>query len=119
MAGVAGAGLLPLFAAAAQAKTLEFTKSDYKVDVETTRKDAATTYNNYYEYGTGKEDPAKYADVLTTDPWSVEIGGLVNNPGTFALEDILKDVALEERIYPVPLCGSLVDGYSLGRVSAV
>lgn len=99
MAGVAGVGLLPLFAGGAQAKALEYTKSDYKVDVDITPKDAATTYNNYYEYGTGKGDPAKYADVLTTDPWSVEIGGLVNNPGKFALEDILKDVALEERIY--------------------
>jgi len=99
MAGAAGLGLASMFAGSAQAKALEYTKSDYMVDGDTTPKDAATTYNNYYEYGTGKGDPAKYADVLTTDPWSVEIGGLVNNPGNFALEDILKDVTLEERIY--------------------
>ncbi len=99
MAGVAGLGLAPVFAGHASAKTLEFTKSEYKVDAQTTPQEAATTYNNYYEYGTGKGDPAKYADVLTTDPWSVEIGGLVNNPGNFALEDILKDVTMEERIY--------------------
>jgi methionine sulfoxide reductase catalytic subunit len=97
MAGVAGLGMAPLLGTAAQA--LEFKKSDYKVDADITPKEAATTYNNYYEFGTGKSDPAKYADVLTTDPWSVEIGGLVNNPGNYALEDILRDVTLEERIY--------------------
>lgn len=99
MAGAAGLGLTSLFSGSAHAKALEYSKSDYKVDMDTTPKDAATTYNNYYEFGTGKGDPVKYAGVLTTDPWSVEIGGLVNNPGKFALEDILKDVALEERIY--------------------
>ncbi|MBE9475906.1 MAG: protein-methionine-sulfoxide reductase catalytic subunit MsrP, partial [Proteobacteria bacterium] len=99
MAGAAGLGLSTMFTGAAQAKALAYSKSDYKVDGDVTPKEAATTYNNYYEYGTGKDDPAKYADVLTTDPWSVEIGGLVNNPGNYALEDILKDVALEERIY--------------------
>jgi len=99
MAGVAGLGIAPMFAGQASAKSLAFAKSDYKVDADITPKEAATTYNNYYEFGTAKTDPAKYAGVLTTDPWSVEIGGLVNNPGTFALEDILKDVNMEERIY--------------------
>ena len=99
MAGAAGLGLAPLIANPASAKALEFEKSDYTVDADITPKEAATTYNNFYEYGTGKEDPAKYANQLTTDPWSVEIGGLVNNPGAYGLEDILKDVTLEERIY--------------------
>jgi sulfoxide reductase catalytic subunit YedY len=99
MAGVAGLGLAPMFGGVASAKALAFVKSKYKADGDITPKDAATTYNNYYEYGTAKTDPAKYAGVLTTDPWSVEIGGLVNNPGKFALGDILKDVNLEERIY--------------------
>jgi len=99
MAGVASLGIAPMLAGQANAKSLAFAKSDYKVDADITPQDAATTYNNYYEFGTGKTDPAKYAGVLTTDPWSVEIGGLVNNPGKFALEDILKDVNLEERIY--------------------
>jgi sulfoxide reductase catalytic subunit YedY len=88
-----------MFAGHASAKALAFSKSDYKVDADITPQEAATTYNNYYEFGTAKTDPAKYAGALTTDPWSVEIGGLVNNPGKFALEDILKDVNLEERIY--------------------
>ncbi len=99
IAGATGLGLASMFAEATQAKTLEYSKSKYKVDADITPKDAATTYNNYYEYGTGKADPVKYANVLTTDPWSVEVGGLVNNPGNYALEDILKDVDLEERIY--------------------
>ncbi len=99
MTGVAGLGLAPLLGQTARAKALTFAKSGYKVDAEITPQKDATSYNNYYEYGTNKSDPSKYAGVLTTDPWSVEIGGMVNNPGKFALEDILKDVSLEERIY--------------------
>ena len=99
IAGAAGIGVSSLLAGQANAKTLEFTKSDYTVEGDVTPKDAATTYNNFYEFGTGKDQPARYAEILTTDPWSVEIGGEVNNPGTYGLEDILKDVSLEERIY--------------------
>ena len=58
-----------------------------------------TTYNNFYEFGYQKDDPERYADKLTVDPWSVEVGGLVNNPKRLALEDILASVDLEERIY--------------------
>ncbi len=74
-------------------------KSRYSTDEKQTKFKDATSYNNFYEFGTGKEDPAKYADKLTTDPWSVEIGGLVNKPGNYSLGDILKTVTLEERIY--------------------
>lgn len=58
-----------------------------------------TSYNNYYEFGTGKGDPARYAHTLVTDPWSVTVEGEAENTGTFTLEDILKPHALEERIY--------------------
>lgn len=58
-----------------------------------------TSYNNYYEFGTGKEDPAAYAGSLKTDPWSIVIDGLVDAPGTYDLADVLKDRPLEERIY--------------------
>jgi sulfoxide reductase catalytic subunit YedY len=58
-----------------------------------------TTYNNYYEFGTGKSDPAENAHTLTTSPWAVEIDGLVDNPGTYTMEDILSEVEIEERIY--------------------
>ena len=58
-----------------------------------------TSYNNFYEFGTGKDDPARNAGSLVTDPWSVTIGGACENQGTFNLEDILKSMSLEERIY--------------------
>jgi sulfoxide reductase catalytic subunit YedY len=58
-----------------------------------------TTYNNFYEFGTDKEDPALYAKSLRTEPWSVVIEGEVAKPAKYALEDILKGETLEERIY--------------------
>lgn len=58
-----------------------------------------TTYNNFYELGTGKEDPSRNADELQTDPWSVEVLGECNKPGIYTLEDILAPASLEERIY--------------------
>ncbi len=61
--------------------------------------DEITSYNNYYEFGTGKDDPAMYAGGLTTAPWSVTIDGLVERPGAYAFEDILKKMTVEERIY--------------------
>lgn len=58
-----------------------------------------STYNNYYEFGTTKEAPARNAHTLVTDPWSVEITGAAAKTGTYTLEDILKPHTLEERIY--------------------
>jgi sulfoxide reductase catalytic subunit YedY len=66
-------------------------------------------YNNFYEFGTGKEDPARYAESLTTDPWSFTVEGEVDKPGKYQLEDILKKVDLEERIYSF----SCVDAWSM------
>ena len=85
MGGVLGAGLI---GGAARAQDLE--PNDW---------DDITTYNNYYEFGTGKNDPARHAHMLTTSPWSIEIDGLVDNPGTYSIEDILSEVEIEERIY--------------------
>ncbi|MBB3329192.1 sulfoxide reductase catalytic subunit YedY [Halomonas campaniensis] len=59
----------------------------------------ATTYNNFYEFGTRKSDPEVYAHRLVTAPWSVAIEGEVEKAGTFALEDVLAGQDLEERIY--------------------
>lgn len=59
----------------------------------------ATSYNNFYEFGTGKRDPASYAQGFQTDPWFVNVSGEADITGRFALEDILKPHALEERIY--------------------
>ena len=58
-----------------------------------------TSYNNFYEFGFDKEDPARYAGALTTSPWSVEVDGLVERPGSYALEDLLAGLKVEERIY--------------------
>jgi sulfoxide reductase catalytic subunit YedY len=58
-----------------------------------------TGYNNFYEFGTDKGDPARYAHTLKTRPWSVQVSGEAAKTGTFTLEDILKPHALEERIY--------------------
>ena len=58
-----------------------------------------TSYNNYYEFGTGKDDPARYADQLTTDPWTIKIDGLVEKPGDYALSDLVPQMTIEERIY--------------------
>ncbi len=69
----------------------------------------ATTYNNFYEFGTDKADPAKRAHALKTDPWSVEIEGLVKKPGRVDLEDLLKLAAMEERIYRL----RCVEGWSM------
>lgn len=58
-----------------------------------------TNYCNFYEFGTGKDDPAKYAGALTTEPWSIEIDGLVDRPGSYDFKDILAQMTIEERIY--------------------
>jgi sulfoxide reductase catalytic subunit YedY len=58
-----------------------------------------SSYNNYYEFGTDKSDPAENAHTLKTSPWSVQVTGEAAKTGTFTLEDILQPHALEERIY--------------------
>jgi len=60
---------------------------------------AITNYNNFYEFGYDKTDPARYSVTLKTDPWSVSVEGACEVKGTFSLEDLLKGVDLEERIY--------------------
>lgn len=58
-----------------------------------------TGYNNYYEFGTRKTDPAKYAGQLKTSPWTVKIDGLCGKPGDYHLDDLIKTADLEERVY--------------------
>ena len=69
-------------------------------------------YCNFYEFGTDKGDPARYAREMTVDPWSVEVDGAVHKPGKLHLEDVLSGFDLEERIYR--LRGGLVHGGALG-----
>ncbi|MEO0692579.1 MAG: protein-methionine-sulfoxide reductase catalytic subunit MsrP [Pseudomonadota bacterium] len=58
-----------------------------------------TSYNNFYEFGTGKDDPKNNAGQLTTDPWAIEVDGLVERPGTYDLADVMAGKDIEERIY--------------------
>lgn len=58
-----------------------------------------TTYNNFYEFGTGKDDPAKNAQDFRTTPWSVEVEGHVAKPATYQLEDFIKPFTIEDRVY--------------------
>jgi sulfoxide reductase catalytic subunit YedY len=61
--------------------------------------DVVTTFNNFYEFGSRKSDPAEHAKAFTPKPWSVAIEGACGKPGVYTLEDILRPHALEERVY--------------------
>ena len=69
----------------------------------------ASSYNNFYEFGTDKADPARNAHTLKTAPWTVEVEGLVKKPGRYSIEDLLKLSAQEERIYRM----RCVEGWSM------
>ena len=93
MKGVAGLGLSGIGLA------LGATPSIAKTNDRPNDWDEITGYNNYYEFGTGKDDPAEHAHRLTTAPWSVAIDGLVDRPASYNLEDIMRKMTVEERIY--------------------
>lgn len=82
------AGALALAAAPARAAGLE--PNTYE---------EITGYNNYYEFGLGKEDPAANAAMLKTSPWTVKVDGLVDHPGEYDLGDLLAGLTVEDRIY--------------------
>ncbi|HEU5174248.1 MAG TPA: protein-methionine-sulfoxide reductase catalytic subunit MsrP [Gemmatimonadaceae bacterium] len=108
-AGIAGAGA----AAALAARTLlrgsggagkagVVTQSDGAIAAggeELTSYEDITTYNNYYEFGTGKSDPSRHAGQLKTRPWTVEVGGMVKRPGRWHLEDLVKPHTVVDRVY--------------------
>ncbi len=71
----------------------------YKLDDAPTPLKDVTTYNNFYEFGINKEDPARLAHTLKTRPWTIKVDGLAHKPKTFDIEEILKMAPLEERIY--------------------
>ncbi len=99
IAGGAAFGLSLALPSVVSAKALTYEKSPLSTDEKLTSLEDITSYNNFYEFGTDKGDPARYAKSMTVEPWSVKIDGLVAKPGDYALEDILKPVTLEERIY--------------------
>lgn len=103
MQSMAGLAMLPMLneahAGYGNAPLKHKKMEQYRVDEDLTPHRDIISYNNYYEFGTDKYSPAKQAQQLTTDPWSITIAGEVEKPGTYRLEDLMKPHALEERIY--------------------
>jgi sulfoxide reductase catalytic subunit YedY len=104
-AGIAVAGALP----AAHAKLGPGKASAFSTTEAPTPLKHIAGYNNFYEFGTDKEDPAQYAHTLRTKPWTVSIEGLVKKPVTLGIDDILKLAPLEDRIYRL----RCVEGWSM------
>jgi sulfoxide reductase catalytic subunit YedY len=99
LAGSAGFGALLASAPLAEAKFSNLKESPFNTTEPETPYKVVTTYNNYYEFGTSKDQPAKYANTLQTRPWAVQVEGEVAKPQTFDIDAILKLAPLEERIY--------------------
>ncbi|HAZ61153.1 MAG TPA: protein-methionine-sulfoxide reductase catalytic subunit MsrP [Gammaproteobacteria bacterium] len=109
---LAGVSAGPATAAADQAALptiTNFTPSDRSTDEPQTSFDDASTYNNFYEFGTGKADPAAHAGTLVTQPWTVAVSGACAVPGSYAVDDLIRDSQLEERIYRL----RCVEGWSM------
>ena len=102
---LAGSALLPGLARADDGPSLptlpNVAKTDYNVGAEKVNTyQEITSYNNFYEYGTDKEDPSDNAPkLLKPRPWTVKVDGLCDKPGTFDIDDFIKTSKLEERIY--------------------
>ena len=112
LAGAAAAGAIaglgPLMmanpAVAAGAKLPNVQKTKWTAEAlgendKLTPYEDVTTYNNFYEFGTGKGDPAKNAHTLKPKPWTVVVDGEVGKPGRYDFDDLIKGHALEERVY--------------------
>lgn len=94
--------------AACGSETSETSDLPAGVDVQTPY-ESIINYNNFYEFSTNKEAVADASKNFTTNPWTVEVGGLVNKPQTFAIEDLLKQFTQEERVYRL----RCVEGWSM------
>jgi methionine sulfoxide reductase catalytic subunit len=80
-------------------KIAGYKKTAYGAGEKLTKYEDVTTYNNYYEFGTDKSDPAKYSSQFKTRPWTISIEGEVKKAKTISIEELLKLAPLEERIY--------------------
>ena len=100
-AGAVGAALAltPGAAALASVKIGDYRRNVITLDEELTAEEDATSYNNFYEFGTGKEDPKANSQRFKTDDWTIQVGGECNRPGTYGLEDLVRPHPIEERIY--------------------
>jgi len=108
IAGTALAAALPISAFAGE-KLPGVRNSPFSTTEAPTPYKDVTTYNNFYEFGSDKADPAEYAQRLKTRPWSVSVEGLVKHAKTFAIDDLIKLAPLEERIYRM----RCVEGWSM------
>ena len=104
-----GIALQPLSTAFAAEKLSVGVKSPLSTQETQTAYKDVTSYNNFYEFGTDKSDPAQHAHTLKTRPWTVSVEGLVKQPKTFAIDDLIKLAPLEERIYRM----RCVEGWSM------
>jgi sulfoxide reductase catalytic subunit YedY len=95
-AALSGAWLKP---AVAGTKLPKVIKSPYSVEDELTPYESVTTYNNFYEFGTDKEDPSRLAASLKPRPWKVVVDGEVAKPGTYDIDDLIRPYAVQERVY--------------------
>ena len=91
--------ILPIDSAEAATKLSTVKNHAFSTDEELTPYDAVTSYNNFYEFGTDKRDPARYSGNFKPLPWSIAIEGECMKPGVYDYEDIIKQHQLEERIY--------------------
>jgi sulfoxide reductase catalytic subunit YedY len=98
-AGAAAGTALALGPGKAHAAALQFSPNKMPISEKPTPLKDITTYNNFYEFGVNKDDPAANAHTLKTRPWTVAIDGLVNKPQHIGIDDLIKRYPLEERIY--------------------
>ena len=100
---LAGRGLADLISPSARAyastKLQGMSGSPYSTNEKVTPEQVVTTYNNYYEFGTDKGDPAKNAQKFVTSPWTVSVEGECAKPRKYSMDELLKLAVLEERIY--------------------
>jgi sulfoxide reductase catalytic subunit YedY len=102
LGATAGSLLLPGCGQAStdEAETAQIGSDDpFRTREPQTSFEDATTYNNFYEFGTDKKDPARNAHSLITKPWNVEISGECARPGSYAIEDLLRPDKVQERVY--------------------
>ncbi len=99
LAGSAAMGMTGFIGGSAAAAKLEAGKSSFSTTEKPTSLKDIASYNNFYEFGTDKGDPAANSGQFKPTPWTVKVDGLVNNAASYQLEDFIKPSKLEERIY--------------------
>ena len=107
--GLYGTGMLMAGRARAGTRLAGVRQSAYILSDPLTPFEAVTTYNNFYEFGTDKDDPVAHAGKLRTRPWQIKVDGEVRKPRTFDIDELLKLAPLQERVYRM----RCVEGWSM------